>query len=348
MSLVFTFNPTSNIARSTRNKPEERQKLIVKKLSENKKYKYLKLRNIRYLKLFKILKKIHDPNYINFLMEAYDSYRDNNYHRDFSVSETEKGLIPETFLSDHSIKDQLVKVLPVFKQTSLFCTDRFTPIYEHTLPDVVNSAFAALEMTEHLLSNNTKIGYAITSNPGHHAGRSFYGGFCFLNNVMTAAQELLEHQKKVCILDLDVHAGDGTEDIVKNLNNENLKAISIHMDPIHEYPHVRGLKNDFNLLIQPGCSIEDYQKVLNKATEIVNDFKPDYLLLALGCDTYYKDPEVVGKCGLRKKDFKLIGNLIKSCIEKNNCKLLITQEGGYDLDSVPEIVNNFIEGLTTN
>ena len=50
--------------------------------------------------------------------------------------------------------------------------------------------------------------------PGHHAAIDMYGGYCFVNNAAVAAQHLLDTgAKRIAILDVDFHHGNGTQDI---------------------------------------------------------------------------------------------------------------------------------------
>ena len=56
--------------------------------------------------------------------------------------------------------------------------------------------------------------FALTRPPGHHAHAGFYGGYCYLNNVAITAQAALDAGRdRVCVLDVDFHHGNGTQDI---------------------------------------------------------------------------------------------------------------------------------------
>jgi len=58
----------------------------------------------------------------------------------------------------------------------------------------------------------TFFGFAAVTHPGHHAGSNFFGGFCFLNNAAIVARQLRSRlNKKIAVLDVDYHAGNGTE-----------------------------------------------------------------------------------------------------------------------------------------
>lgn len=366
-NFIFGYIPSKNIERSTKNKPEERQNRIIKKLKE--KFDINSCMELTYdynpdheEKFIQLLSIIHDPDYIIYLIKAYEEYVKSRYDKGFTLEQNnDKGLIPECFIKTQI--EEFKKKIPIWKQGCLFATDAFTPIFDHTLQTVLDSAYCAHYLAKYIITNNKSIGYAITTNPGHHAGRDFYGGFCFVNNAVVAAYTFLEKYDTVCILDLDVHAGDGTNDCVRYFNrnifkpdNKKLVSISIHMNPVYEYPHCRGFPQQddetngvHNLLIEPDCNIMQYNKALDEAIYFMNSFdndKPiDALIIAFGGDTYYEDPEVVGKCGLHLEDYLAVGKKISSFLKSKNMKILITQEGGYAIDQIANIVDNFITGL---
>ncbi|MFH1319514.1 MAG: hypothetical protein ABII90_02520 [Bacteroidota bacterium] len=55
--------------------------------------------------------------------------------------------------------------------------------------------------------------FAVVRPPGHHARNEVAAGFCFFNNIAIATQKLINEGKKVFILDIDGHHGDGTQSI---------------------------------------------------------------------------------------------------------------------------------------
>ena len=61
--------------------------------------------------------------------------------------------------------------------------------------------------------------FALTRPPGHHAHKNYGAGFCIYNNMAIACKNLLSEGKRVAVLDLDGHRGDGTQDILKDENN---------------------------------------------------------------------------------------------------------------------------------
>ena len=148
-----------------------------------------------------------------------------------------------------------------------------------------------------LLTNKTKLAIHF---PGakHHAQKDHSSGFCvFADFALAADIATKDHGKKVAILDIDAHHGDGTE----NLTAENLNVLtfSIHQDGIfpgtgyESYPE----KNVYNYPLdsnQPdGNSNKDDQALMSgvdKFCELAKDFKPDLLFIACGADGHKEDP----------------------------------------------------------
>src|SRR3989338_8029868 len=73
------------------------------------------------------------------------------------------------------------------------------------------------------------LGFSLSRPPGHHSKKEGVGGFCYFNNLAIAVAKVLPKYKSVAILDIDVHHGDGTQDIF--LGKKNVLYCSIHQSP---------------------------------------------------------------------------------------------------------------------
>ncbi|MGA1523060.1 MAG: histone deacetylase family protein, partial [Planctomycetota bacterium] len=63
------------------------------------------------------------------------------------------------------------------------------------------------------VSDGERLAFALSRPPGHHAGRAFFGGYCFLNNAAVAAQGFRNAGvDRVAVLDVDYHHGNGTQE----------------------------------------------------------------------------------------------------------------------------------------
>lgn len=154
--------------------------------------------------------------------------------------------------------------------------------------------------------------FALVRPPGHHAGYNFNGGFCFFNNMAIAIKKLLKEGKinKALIVDIDLHYGNGTYDIVKG--NEN-----IVFRNIDAYPRGNFLKDVSDAL----QDAEDY----------------DIVGCSAGFDTYIKDWGAI----LTTEDFKKIGYMLAS----SNPNVFAILEGGYYIPDLGINVRAFLEGM---
>ncbi len=94
----------------------------------------------------------------------------------------------------------------------MFGLDRETPITSLTYSQLCLDMAIVRRCIDHVCSNENAVVYAQVTHPGHHSGSGFFGGFCFLNNAAIVARELNTRlNKKIAVLDVDYHAGNGTE-----------------------------------------------------------------------------------------------------------------------------------------
>ena len=83
--------------------------------------------------------------------------------------------------------------------------------------------------------------YALCRPPGHHAERSRMGGYCYFNNTAIAA-EYLSTRGRVAILDIDVHHGNGTQNIF--YFRADVFVVNIHAHPDTRFPYFTGRDNE--------------------------------------------------------------------------------------------------------
>ncbi|MEM7280490.1 MAG: histone deacetylase family protein, partial [Pseudomonadota bacterium] len=172
--------------------------------------------------------------------------------------------------------------------------------------------------------------------PGHHAESDLVGGFCYFNNSAIAAQMLLDQFERVAIIDVDVHHGNGTQQIF--YHRDDVFTLSLHADPRRFYPFFwgyaeetgngAGLGCNLNIPLERGTEDGPYLDELNHALERVNDFQPDALVISLGLDASIDDPFQ----GLRitPDGFGNIGRRLAALAKPT----LLVQEGGYMSDNL--------------
>lgn len=231
-------------------------------------------------------------------------------------------------------------------QGGLWCTDAVTPITRRTYEVAKASADTALTGAEMIRAGAEKTVYALCRPSGHHAGPRVFGGYCYFNNVATAAEYLL-NSAPVAILDLDYHHGNGTQEFFQE--KKAVFTASIHGDPTVEYPYFwgyagetgigQGVGSNRNEPLPKGTGREGYLAALDRIVAAIADFNPGFLILAAGFDTHALDP--IGGFTLQVPDYREIARRIAALDRPT----LICQEGGYNLEVLGDCVHAFLTGF---
>ncbi len=272
---------------------------------------------------------VHAPDFVNFLKRA--------------CREMEEGKSQFPYVFPIRNKTRPPKEKSVL--TGYYCIDTFTPINRNAYPAARRGVDCALTAAREVL-NGRRIAYALIRPPGHHAEHRVFGGFCYLNNNAIAAQYLSSYGK-VAILDIDYHHGNGQQEIF--YKRSDVLTVSIHGHPRFAYPYFSGFEDErgdeegegfnLNMPLPETVDGEAYRKALQRALTRIEQFKPTFLVVALGLDTAKDDP--TGTWGLRAKDFERNGRMIGGL----GLPTLVVQEGGYRTRTLGLNAMNFFNGL---
>lgn len=173
----------------------------------------------------------------------------------------------------------------------------------------------AMYEAAHLALANGKVACAPVSG-FHHAGWGFSGGFCTFNGLMVTLYKLRDRGliKRAAILDLDMHYGNGTEDIITLLGSQSW---------IEHY------SNSFTADQAEGF-LKDLPAILEKwaASE------PDILLYQAGADSHIDDPlgGYLTTAQMRRRD-----RIVFETCEKLGIPVAWALAGGYQRDGMGSI-----------
>ena len=187
-----------------------------------------------------------------------------------------------------------------------------------------HSAGGVVKAGEMVMSGKLRNAFCYIGAGGHHAGRSYFWGYCCFNDVVLSIYNIFEKfgEKKIAIVDTDAHHGDGTRELVKDMN-------VLHFCICYnDYTSEDGLKIDRNYFTG------DYFKYIEEFCERVRNYKPDLIFWYFGHDTHVGD---YGDIGLTVKDYVKIAKKLKDLASKVcNERLIVVLGGG----SIPEIARD--------
>lgn len=235
----------------------------------------------------------------------------------------------------------------------------------------VTAVAVALKGVDMIVGGKCVNAFCAVRPPGHHAGRelrpmnAISNGFCLLNAAASAALYAASPRsqgglglKRVCVIDIDLHHGNGTQDILCSTYDPRFLYVSTHAggphingfqdDAADEDGIPRGLKTNKNEGIFPGrCGdISPHPGVLNiplgkkvtpsalgtalvcQVTPAVEKFDPELIIISAGFDAHMNDP--LGMGGLTSQDFGTVTKVIcQMALRSCSGRVLSILEGGY-------------------
>ena len=282
------------------------------------------------------LTRIHAPDYVQFLKDVWPAW----------LASSEKGANarPDTFVGAGM---RHAETQCIAGKLGRYSFDSTSPFVEGSWQAIRTSANIALTGAE-LVKRGEQQAFALCRPPGHHATVNYCGGYCYLNNTALASQSLLDGgAKKIAVLDVDYHHGNGTQSIFYERND--VLTISLHADPSLEYPYFLGYADEpgsgaghgFNVNYPLPFSTDwkQYEVALADAIKQVQRFEPDGLVVALGLDTFVGDPTT--HFNIETEDYLRMGKAIASL----GLQTLIVLEGGYSVEHIGMNTVKFLTGL---
>jgi acetoin utilization deacetylase AcuC-like enzyme len=182
--------------------------------------------------------------------------------------------------------------------------------------------------------------YSLARPPGHHAGPSWIGGYCYLNGAAAAAEVLrTAGLSPVGILDIDIHYPNGTSAIVADLDD-------VHLHSLHSWPVKNGparsaparSARERMVEFRTAPTREAYLAQLSISLELLAATAA-VLVISIGYDTIAGDPH--GAWALPRETFADIGTLLAG----TGVPICAVQEGGYALGELSACSHQFALGL---
>jgi acetoin utilization deacetylase AcuC-like enzyme len=280
--------------------------------------------------------KVHDAGYLAFLETAWDRWAATGMK-----GEAIPVIYPVRRMQQHRVPRDIEGAL------GYYALGAETSLTDGTFAAALASMNCSLTGTDRVADYGAPV-FALCRPPGHHASFDQFGGYCFINNAAVAAQRFLDHgAKKVAVLDVDFHHGNGTQDIF--YQRGDVFVASLHGDPLDAFPHFLGFADErgegegeganANYPLPPGTQYYQWAKTLDAALGAIGKFGAEALVVSLGVDTFEKDPISFFK--LNTDDFKRYGEVIG----RLRLPTLFLMEGGYGVEEIGTNVANVLSGF---
>jgi acetoin utilization deacetylase AcuC-like enzyme len=165
--------------------------------------------------------------------------------------------------------------------------------------------------------------------------------------VAIAAASLVNEGKRVLIFDFDGHLGDGTNEIF--YTSDKVLYWSIHQLPAfpghgksNEIGSGQGKGYTFNMPLPAYAGDDVFMDAFRTLLPVARQFEPDVLAISAGFDAHQYD--LLLDLRLTADTFYDIG----AALTKNFPNLFATLEGGYNIEELPHLVTNFVDGINGN
>ena len=211
-----------------------------------------------------------------------------------------------------------------------------------------------LSLVDGVVDGRIRNGVALVRPPGHHAEHDRAMGFCLFNNIAIAARYAMTKHKlqRIAIVDWDLHHGNGTQN-------------SFYDDPgvlfisTHQYPHYPGSGSigqigggvgkgyTVNVPFIGGAGDKEYAIVFHHIVlPVLRMYKPELILVSAGFDAHRKDP--LGGMELTRHGYGMMTQaLMHAADELCGGRLVVTLEGGYNLDALRNSVDHMLTAMAT-
>src|SRR5262252_7608561 len=280
-----------------------------------------------------ILRVVHDGGLLDHLAGVWAEWEGEGY----PAQHRRDRVVPYVFPTPGMLGGLEPRIPPaVHGRAGLYCYDTMTLIGPGSWASIRGAADAALTAAD-LVGAGAALAYALCRPPGHHVTRDAYGGSCYLNNTAIAAQALLAAgARRIAVLDIDAHHGNGTQMIF--YDRADVWYGSLHVDPgAGWFPHYAGYATERgrgegdgfnrNLPLAPGTGDEDWLTALDVLYDEARAVEPDAVVVSLDLDAAATDPE--SPLCVTEAGYHAAGRLVAAL-----GPAVLIQESGYDLASL--------------
>lgn len=224
--------------------------------------------------------------------------------------------------------------------------DPDTCINPHSLSAALRAAGAVVLGVDLVMTGQSQAAFCCVRPPGHHAERNRAMGFCIFNNVAVGAAYARQTYRleRVAIIDFDVHHGNGTEDIFRDV--PEILLCSTFQHPFYPFTGTDVVSEHIvNVPLPAGSNGQVFRSAVESHwLPKLEAFQPELILISAGFDAHIED-DMAGLC-LVEQDYAWVTHEIKTIADKYaQGRIISTLEGGYALSALGRSVAIHLDTL---
>ena len=236
------------------------------------------------------------------------------------------------------------KVLTSIPQEGLRELDGDTWLCPDSMKAVERAVGAGILAVDEILADSIDAAFCNVRPPGHHANQSTSSGFCIFNNVaIAAAYAKQQGVKRIAILDIDVHHGNGTQDIFRD--DESVLFCSLFQYPFNPNTAIENTDTVINSPLAIASDGVDLQALYSQQWEpTLRAFNPELIFISAGFDAHLEDD--MGSLKFTEADYQWLTEQVAELVKQTECKGIVSYlEGGYALSALGRSAVTHIKAL---
>ncbi len=224
--------------------------------------------------------------------------------------------------------------------------DPDTSMNTASLSAALHAAGAVAMATDMVMSGEVTSAFCAVRPPGHHATPARPMGFCIFNNVAVGAMQAIEAHglARVCVLDFDVHHGNGTEDAFHE--DPRVMLCSTFQHPY--YPYSGADSGNDHIINVPLPAMTDgagFRAAVERFwAPALERHRPQLVFVSAGFDAHRDDPLAYLKLG--DEDYRWVSEWLLDVAKRHaGGRVVSTLEGGYNVDALGRCVVEHVSAM---
>ncbi|QPB81985.1 histone deacetylase family protein [Pseudoalteromonas rubra] len=254
---------------------------------------------------------------------------------------------PKATLEDIArVHDQahISRVCEALPESGLAELDGDTWLCPDSMKAIERAVGAGLLAVDEVLAGKLDAAFCAVRPPGHHANQNSSSGFCVFNNLAIAvAYAQQQGVERIAVLDIDVHHGNGTQDIVRD--DPRVLFCSLFQYPFYPNTAIENTDSILNSPLPAGSDGRDFRALVEQQwLPRLVEFSPQLIFISAGFDAHLEDD--MGGLGFVEQDYVWFTEQVIAFARAHSCLGIISYlEGGYDLSSLGRSVECHVRAL---